>query len=61
MQGLFEPYFRGAPQAGQEGLGLGLYIVTQIARAHGGAVDVVSDATQTCFTFRMPAAPAAHD
>ena len=61
MQGLFEPYFRGAPQAGQEGLGLGLYIVTQIARAHGGAVDVVSDATQTRFTFRMPAAPAAHD
>lgn len=55
MQGLFEPYFRGAPHASEEGLGLGLYIVTQIARAHGGAVDVVSDASETRFTFRMPA------
>jgi len=56
MRGLFEPYFRGSPQAAQEGLGLGLYIVTQIARAHGGDVEVLSDATETRFTFRMPAA-----
>jgi signal transduction histidine kinase len=51
---LFEPYFRGATPKNQEGLGLGLYIVTEIARAHGGTVDVKSDEAQTKFTFRLP-------
>lgn len=51
---LFEPYFRGATPRNQEGLGLGLYIVTEIARAHGGTVDVKSDAVETKFTFRLP-------
>jgi hypothetical protein len=56
---LFEPYFRGG-QSGQEGLGLGLYIVSEIARAHGGQVSASSDAQETCFRFRMPAlSPAA--
>ncbi|HVE51877.1 MAG TPA: GAF domain-containing sensor histidine kinase [Ramlibacter sp.] len=51
---LFEPYFRGAAQAtDREGLGLGLYIVSEIARAHGGTVEVGSNAQETCFTFRM--------
>lgn len=55
-QRLFEPYFRGTSHAGsQEGLGLGLYIVFEIARAHGGTVDVVSDEAETRFTFRLPA------
>ncbi|QJW84452.1 HAMP domain-containing histidine kinase [Ramlibacter terrae] len=35
--------------------------MTQIARAHGGKVDVLSDATETRFTFRMPATPAARE
>ena len=53
---LFEPYFRGtATAAKHEGLGLGLYIVSEIARAHGGTVEVSSDEQQTRFTFRMPA------
>jgi signal transduction histidine kinase len=51
---LFEPYFRGANHGGQEGLGLGLYIVTEIARAHGGTLEVASDDTETRFTFRLP-------
>jgi signal transduction histidine kinase len=51
---LFEPYFRGATPRNQEGLGLGLYIVTEIARAHGGTVDLKSDAVETKFTFRLP-------
>jgi signal transduction histidine kinase len=37
-----------------EGLGLGLYICRQIALAHHGVIDVVSDPEKTCFTFRMP-------
>lgn len=52
---LFEPYFRSAAHASHEGLGLGLYIVSEIARAHGGTVEVRSDAQETSFTFRMPA------
>jgi signal transduction histidine kinase len=53
---LFEPFRRG--DSGR-GVGLGLYIVDQIARAHGGAVEVESAAT-TVFTVTLPktAAPA---
>jgi signal transduction histidine kinase len=37
------------------GLGLGLYIVREIVRAHGGAVDVTSSETAgTKFTVRLP-------
>jgi sigma-B regulation protein RsbU (phosphoserine phosphatase) len=39
-----------------EGLGLGLYIASEIARAHGGDLGVTSDAAETRFTFRMPLA-----
>jgi signal transduction histidine kinase len=48
---LFEPF----THAGQtRGLGLGLFIAMEIAKAHGGTIDVTSDATETCFTFAMP-------
>jgi signal transduction histidine kinase len=40
-------------------LGLGLYIVDQIAKAHGGAIDVQSTAEGgTTFTMRLPATAA---
>jgi signal transduction histidine kinase len=55
---LFQPFFRGSDDVAREGLGLGLYIASEIARAHGGAITVTSDATETCFTFRMPAVAA---
>ena len=42
----------------QQGLGLGLYIANEIARAHGGTIDVTSTANETRFTFRMPLAQA---
>jgi signal transduction histidine kinase len=42
-----------ASRCGQ-GLGLGLYIALEIAKAHGGTIDVFSDETGTCFTFKMP-------
>ncbi|MBC8106922.1 MAG: GAF domain-containing sensor histidine kinase [Anaerolineae bacterium] len=54
---LFEPFVRGAVQRGREGLGLGLYIAYEIARAHGGALSVASKDRQTRFTFRMPRDP----
>jgi signal transduction histidine kinase len=51
---LFEPFYRQKTGAKQEGLGLGLYIASEIARAHGGALTVDSGSAETRFTFRMP-------
>jgi signal transduction histidine kinase len=50
---LFTPFARG-DVADQKGLGLGLYIVSEIARAHGGTIEANSTDAETCFTFRMP-------
>ncbi len=53
MAGLFQPFAKGT--SGKQGsLGLGLYIASEIARAHNGALTVTSDETETRFTFRMP-------
>lgn len=54
---LFQPFFRGMAGPNQQGLGLGLYIAAEIARAHGGDLSVVSNPEETCFTFQMPSAP----
>ena len=51
---LFQPFFRGAGRTGQQGLGLGLYIASEIARAHGGTLTVASSPERTRFTLRMP-------
>jgi phosphoserine phosphatase RsbU/P len=54
MARLFQPFARGDVRREQQGLGLGLYIASEIARAHGGKIDVTSSAEETCFTFSMP-------
>ena len=51
---LFQPFFRGDVRASQQGLGLGLYICSEIAKAHGGSLVVTSNETETRFTFEMP-------
>jgi sigma-B regulation protein RsbU (phosphoserine phosphatase) len=56
MDKLFEPFFRGKARASGQGLGLGLYIASQIAKAHGGALAVASTPEETRFTFSMPLA-----
>ena len=51
---LFQPFFRGMVRPSQQGLGLGLFIVNEIARAHDGSVEVESTEEFTRFTFSMP-------
>ncbi len=51
---LFQPFFRGAVRSGQQGLELGLFIVNEIAKAHGATMDVTSNDAETIFTFSMP-------
>ncbi|MDH5823701.1 GAF domain-containing sensor histidine kinase [Luteimonas sp. RD2P54] len=52
---LFEPFSRGEAGGHGQGLGLGLYIAAQIARAHRGTLEVESnDSSGTRFRFRMP-------
>jgi signal transduction histidine kinase len=51
---IFDPYARGMHRPSRQGLGLGLYISNEIAKAHGGTLSVTSTPDQTCFTFQMP-------
>ena len=41
-------------RANQQGLGLGLYIASEIAKAHGGTLTVDSTPQLTTFVFHMP-------
>jgi signal transduction histidine kinase len=52
---LFDP-FRAAPHS-RAGLGLGLYIVQQIALAHGATCDAAARGGRTVFTIRWPRVP----
>ncbi|MDI6028601.1 PAS domain-containing sensor histidine kinase [Corticibacterium sp. UT-5YL-CI-8] len=56
MERLFLPFYRGEARSSAEGLGLGLYIASEIARAHDGELSVTSDQSGTVFTFTMPTA-----
>lgn len=55
---LFAPMTRGAVGGGNSrSVGLGLYIVREIARSHGGEMDVVSTSSDgTTFTATLPIA-----
>lgn len=55
---LFQPFSRGADAAPKPGLGLGLYIASEVARAHRGTLGVSSSDAGTRFVFRMPLSPA---
>lgn len=55
---IFNPLERAVVQRGSsqtpEGLGLGLFIVREIAHAHGGRVEVLSEQGETTFTVHLP-------
>lgn len=51
---IFQPFYRGGDKNKTKGLGLGLFIASEIARAHGGTLTASSDENSTCFTFELP-------
>jgi signal transduction histidine kinase len=53
---LFDPFVRAGDEPKQS-LGLGLYIVAQIARAHGATYDIASNDEQTVVEIRWPRSP----
>lgn len=57
MERLFQPFFRGEVRDSQQGLGLGLHIASEIAKAHRGTLTVQSTNEETRFILRMPLLP----
>ena len=57
---MFEPLRRGGVSGGEAeraSLGLGLFVVKQIAQAHGGTIRGESAGGKTIFTLRLPRQP----
>jgi signal transduction histidine kinase len=56
LEHIFEPLRRGTDGAAtnHSGLGLGLYIASEIVKAHGGAIAADSRANQTVVTVSLP-------
>jgi signal transduction histidine kinase len=54
MERLFQPFSRSEVKPNQQGLGLGLYISSEIAGAHNGGLSVTSTAEETRFSFFLP-------
>ncbi len=54
---LFQPHQRGGSKPGRGSIGFGLFIVREVARAHGGSVTVESTRERgTTFSMRLPRA-----
>lgn len=55
---LGEPFYRGDPSRTRDtgGTGLGIYLATLVARAHGGSLELVNPGQRgACFEVRIPA------
>jgi signal transduction histidine kinase len=60
IERMFEPFWRHSKSASLNGLGLGLYICSQIVRAHHGKISVTSSTgAGTQFTVLLPLVAAA--
>lgn len=57
LKGLFQPFTQGPGGKAAAGLGLGLFICSEIAKAHGGSLSAMSNSHATRFTLEMPATP----
>ncbi|MNS99818.1 Bacteriophytochrome [compost metagenome] len=55
LERIFDPLKRGPDQENNnaDGLGLGLYIASEIAKAHHGSIEARSDQTETAFEVRL--------
>ncbi|MCC8358893.1 GAF domain-containing sensor histidine kinase [Salinimicrobium sediminilitoris] len=51
---LFEPFYRDPKGSNTKGLGLGLYIASEIAKAHKGVLEVNSTEKETSFSLQIP-------
>ena len=52
---VFDRFFRAKEEHFFSGLGLGLYISSQIIKQHGGAMGVISEESSgSCFWFTLP-------
>ena len=51
---IFDPFTQGETPGANKGVGLGMFIVQQIAVAHGGMCDVTSDPAGTTISIRWP-------
>ena len=60
-EAVFEPFYRGAAAAGSAvaGAGLGLSVVADVARAHGGTVRIENRGAGAVVVLRLPAEGAA--
>lgn len=54
---LFQPFWRGEHKSSAGGLGLGLYIASEIAKAHRGQLVLDSNDVRTSFVFTAPTIP----
>lgn len=52
LEKIFDP-FHLKDEARKKGVGLGLFIASEIAKAHGGSIEVQSTRKKTSFVFRM--------
>lgn len=61
LEGLFDPFKRASLSNTRNpgSMGLGLYIVDQVARAHGGSIRYEPGADEVTFVLRLPMQPAA--
>ena len=51
---IFKPFTTNHSENNKNGLGLGLYIASEIAKAHNGTIQVKSDKSETKFRLSMP-------
>lgn len=53
MEHLFQPFYKEDDNSSKKGLGLGLFIASEIAKAHKGKIKVKSDEQETTFVYTM--------
>ena len=53
LERLFQPFVRGGDSPNRQGLGLGLFIASEIAKAHGGTLSADWRSGLTSFAFEM--------